>query len=237
VTNRTIFCILFTAAYFPLCSFGQQAPSDNATDSGTVAPEPPPLRDNRIFGIIPNYRTWPSLTNYKPISTKEKFDIARQDSFDRGTVVLSAAFAGYSQYTKAEPSFGDGVEGYSRYFGASYADFVIGNYMSEAIFPALLHQDPRYFRRGNGSKWTRLGYSVGQIFWTHTDSDRTQFNYSEILGNSTAVAISQAYYPDDRSVGDAAYKLGIQIGVDMASNVLKEFWPDVSRRFSRKPHP
>jgi hypothetical protein len=78
---------------------------------------------------------------------------------------------------------------------------------------------------------------VGQIFWTHTDSDRTQFNYSEILGNSTAVAISQAYYPDDRSVGDAAYKLGIQIGVDMASNVLKEFWPDVSRRFSRKPHP
>ena len=102
------------------------------------------------------------------------------------------------------------------------------------IFPALLHQDPRYFRRAIGSPWSRLGYSVGQIFWTHTDSDRTQFNYSEILGNSTAVAISNAYYPDNRNVSDAVTKLGMQIGVDMASNVLKEFWPDISRRFSRK---
>jgi hypothetical protein len=87
---------------------------------------------------------------------------------------------------------------------------------------------------GIGSGWSRLGYSVGQIFWTHTDSDRTQFNYSEILGNSTAVAISYAYSPDNRNVTDATTKLGLQIGVDMASNVLKEFWPDVSRRFSRK---
>jgi len=68
----------------------------------------------------------------------------------------------------------------------------------------------------------------------HTDSDRTQFNYSGILGNSTAVAISNAYYQDNRSAADSATKLGVQIGVDMASNVLKEFWPDVSRRFSRK---
>jgi hypothetical protein len=74
---------------------------------------------------------------------------------------------------------------------------------------------------------------MGQIFWTHTDSDRTQFNYSEILGNSTAVAISNAYYPENRNVGDASRKLGMQIGIDMASNVLKEFWPDVSRRFSK----
>ena len=151
-------------------------------------------------------------------------------------MILAAAFAADAQLSNANPSFGQGIQGYSRYFGASYGDFVIGNYMSEAIYPALLHQDPRYFRRGIGSKWSRLGYAMGQIFWTHTDSDRTQFNYSEILGNSTAVAISKAYYPDNRNVTDAATKLGMQIGVDMASNVLKEFWPDVSRRFSRGSH-
>lgn len=111
---------------------------------------------------------------------------------------------------------------------------MIGNYMSEAIFPTLLHQDPRYFRRAAGSKWSRLGYAMGQIVWTHTDSDRTQLNYSEILGNSTAVAISNLYYPDSRNAADATAKLGTQIGVDMASNILKEFWPDISRRFSKK---
>ena len=68
-----------------------------------------------------------------------------------------------------------------------------------------------------------MGYATGQIFWTHTDSGGTQFNYSEILGNSTAVAISQAYYPDHRNAADAAGKLRMQVGIDMASNVLKEF--------------
>ena len=193
-----------------------------------------PQESKRIFGIIPNNRTSPSLKDYQPLSSKQKFQIARQDSFDRGTVVLAAAFAGYDQLTNANRSFGQGFEGYGRYFGASYADFVIGNYMTEAIFPSLLHQDPRYFRRGIGSGWSRLAYSVGQIFWTHTDSDRTQFNYSEILGNSTAAAISNAYYQANRSVADSASTLGIQIGVDMASNVLKEFWPDVERKFRHR---
>ncbi len=237
--------ILFASACWPSLSFSQPATFEDLTGSESVTPQPPPPQpldqapppeSKRIFGIIPNNRTSPSLKNYKPLTTKEKFEIARQDSFDRGTVILAAAFGGYSQLTNANRSFGQGVQGYAQYFGASYADFVVGNYMSEAIFPTLLHQDPRYFRRGIGSGWSRLGYSIGQIFWTHTDSDRTQFNYSEILGNSTSVAISNAYYQDNRSVGISAQKLGVQIGVDMASNVLKEFWPDVSRKFSRKNH-
>jgi hypothetical protein len=226
--------ILFASACWPSPSFAQQASSEDLTESKSAAPQPLPIESKRILGIIPNNRTWPSLTDYKPLSTREKFEIARQDSFDRGTAILAAAFAADAQLTNANPAFGQGGGGYARYFGASYADFVIGNYMSEAIYPTLLHQDPRYFRRGIGTTWSRLEYSIGQIFWTHTDSDRTQFNYSEILGNSTAVAISNAYYQDNRSATNSATKLGMQIGVDMASNVLKEFWPDVSRRFSKK---
>jgi len=111
---------------------------------------------------------------------------------------------------------------------------VIGDYMTEAVFPTILHQDPRYFRRGTGSGWSRLGYAVDQIFWTHNDSGRGQFNLSEIAGNSTAVAISMAYYPENRDMIDGVSKLGSQLGVDMASNILKEFWPDLERKFSRK---
>ncbi len=75
---------------------------------------------------------------------------------------------------------------------------------------------------------------MGQIFWTHRDSGGTQFNYSEVIGNSTAVAISNAYYADNRTVGNAVSNLGVQLGVDMAVNVLKEFWPDLDRKFKRK---
>jgi hypothetical protein len=195
---------------------------------------PPEPQHKRIFGLIPNYRTSPDLKNYKPLTAREKLTIAWHDCFDYGTFILGAAFGAEAQIAGANPSFGSGVPGYIRYATASYADWAIGDVMTEGIYPAILHEDPRYFRRGEGGGWSRLGYAVGQIFWTHTDSGTTQFNFSEVAGNGTAVAISNIYYPDDRTVGHNASKLLVQLGVDMAGNVLKEFSPDLSRRFSKK---
>ncbi len=195
---------------------------------------PPPHESGRILWIIPNHRSSPSLQNYEPLTIGEKFKIASKDAFDPGTMALGALFGGESQLTNGNRSFGQGGAGFGRYFGAAYGDFLIGDYMTEAVFPSLLRQDPRYFRRGSGSGWSRVSYAIGQIFLTHRDSGGTQFNYSEIIGNSTAVAISNAYYADHRTASDAVSKLGIQLGVDMAGNILKEFWPELERKFKRK---
>jgi hypothetical protein len=219
IPGGAIICLIGT-----FTAFSQQTPSDAAQGE----------QSKRILGLVPNYRTSPSLVNYEPLTAEEKFKLATEDAFDRGTVALAAIFAGEAQLTNANRSFGQGGAGFGRYLGASYGDFMIGDYMTEAVFPTLLHQDPRYFRRGTGSGWSRLGYSMGQIFWTHRDSGGIQFNYSEIVGSSAAVAISNAYYANNRTAGDAVSKLGMQVGVDMAANVLKEFWPDLLRKFGRK---
>jgi len=199
-----------------------------------AAQQPPEPSEKRMFGIIPNYRTSPTLANYKPLTAKEKFKMATQDATDRGTFLLSGVSAGIGQWTNANPSFGQGAAGYARYFGTSYGDWAIGDYMTVGVFPTLLHQDPRYFRKGTGSGFSRLAYAVGQIFWTHTDSGGHMFNFSEIGGNASAVAISQAYYPDNRTASDAVGRLGIQIGVDTASNIFKEFYPDLRRKLPGK---
>jgi hypothetical protein len=212
-------------------------PATAAQAEQSSTDNPPEPEHKRIFGIIPNYRTSPSLKEYKPLTAREKFTIAAQDSFDRGTFMLAAGFGGEAQFSGSSPSFGHGVTGYARYAAASYADWVVGDVMTEALYPIILHQDPRYFRRGEGSGWSRLRYAVGQICWTHTDSGGTQFNFSEIVGNSTAVAISNIYYPDNRTVANGASKLAVQIGVDMAANILKEFSPDLGRALSRKHRP
>ncbi len=217
------------AAVLITCVAAAQEPSADQTTQ--------PEESKRVFWIVPNYRTAPSIVDFRPITAGEKFKVASEDAFDRGTFVLAALFAGEAQLTNDNKSFGQGAAGYGQYLGAAYADLAIGDYMTEAVFPALLHQDPRYFRKGDGSKWSRLRYAAGQIFLTHTDSARTQFNYSEIVGNSVAVAISNAYYRDNRTAGDAASKLGMQLGVDMASNILKEFWPDLQRRFHHGHRP
>jgi hypothetical protein len=229
--------ILGVSVFCGFAAYSQPPAPGPPTLPGTPAKSDPADQEpKRILGIVPNYRTFPSLTNYEPISAKEKFVIATQDSFDRGTVILAAAFAGEGQLTNSNRAFGQGAAGYGQYFGASYGDFLIGNYMTEAIYPTILHQDPRYFRRGTGSAWSRLGYAIGQTLWTHSDSGRMRFNYSEVLGNATAVAISTAYYQDNRDAGDAVTKLCTQIGVDMAANVLKEFSSDINRKFFRKPN-
>ena len=210
----------------------------NSLQPGTIAASenanPPEPESKRIFGIVPNYRTSPSLRESEPLTSSDKFKIATEDAFDRGTLALAAIFAGEAQLINANRSFGQGAAGYGKYYSAAFADFAIGDYMTEAIYPSLLHQDPRYFRKGIGSGWSRLGYAMGQIFWTHTDSVGTQFNFSEVIGNSTAVAISNVYYSDNRTASDAISKLGAQLGVDIASNILKEFWPDIARKFRRK---
>ena len=120
----TILLIFFAAMSSISLLYGQQEPGRllAAVSVTVTAAQTPPSESRRIFGIIPNNRTLPSLTNYQPISAKEKFEIARQDSFDRGTVILAAIFAADSQFSDANPAFGQGVRGYSRYFGTAYAD-------------------------------------------------------------------------------------------------------------------
>jgi hypothetical protein len=221
-------CTLRSAAAVMLLTASLGLCQSNSTD------EAPDGESKHLFWVMPNYRTSPSLTDYKPMTVREKFAIATRDSWDRGTVVLAAVFGAENQLANSNRAFGQGAAGFGRYFGTSYGNFIVGNYMTEAVFPSLLHQDPRYFRRGTGSTWSRVGYAMGQTIWTHNDSGRRQFNYSEWLGNSAAVAISNAYYVDNRDAKDNTSQLGVQIGVDAASNVLKEFYPDIRRKFRRR---
>jgi hypothetical protein len=186
-------CLAGAALLIFLCAGSGHSQADSGSPYGeqtapsTVPETPRPPK--RILGIVPNYRTSPTLQEYKPITTREKFNIATQDTFDPGTAVLAALFGGEAGLTRSTPSFGQGPSGYARYFAASFADFTAGNYMTEAIYPSILHEDPRYFRRGEGGAWSRVGSAVTQIFYTRTDSGHRQFNFSETLGNATGVAI------------------------------------------------
>jgi hypothetical protein len=118
-------------------------------------------------------------------------------------------------------------------FAASMADFVVGDVMTEGVFPVLLRQEPRYFRRGTGSGASRLASAIGQLVWTHTDAGGSQFNSSKVIGNATAVVISNVYYPDNRNLRSDASKLGVQLAVDLVANIINEFSPDLDQFVTR----
>ena len=190
----------------------------------------------RIFSLIQTHRTAAASAQaeYEPLTVKQKFTIAFKESTDPGTFILAAGIGAIAQAKDSNPSFGEEFRGYSHYASTKYADYVIGDLVREGIFPSLLRQDPRYFRRGTGSGWSRLVYAARQVFWTRSDSGRMGFNYSQIAGGAAAVAISAAYYPESRDGRAAANAFEAQIGAHIASNVMKEFWPDLQRTFVRK---
>jgi hypothetical protein len=124
--NRLIFLSL-------VCAYAGLAPGDVlGCQAGENRADQSP---NRILGVIPNYRTIGSSKDYKPIRPRDKFKIAAEDSFDRRTLILGGLFGGQAMLTRSTPSFGQGASGYAKYFAGSYADFVVGNYMTEAVYP------------------------------------------------------------------------------------------------------
>jgi hypothetical protein len=235
-TRRKLFryCYLFTATY--MCAYGQQdsppagAPSSAGTSNATRPVNSPGKMDKRAFGLLPNYKTIDASLPYQPISSKEKMTIAAKDSFDWTLSIVAAGYAGLGQLTDQNRPLGSGLAGYGNRFVRNYSDQVMGNLLVEGTIPVLVHEDPRYFRRGQGKFWSRVGYATSRVFVTRTDSGGSEFNYSELVGNSLAVGISNSYYPGSRTLGGNFQKFTLQFATDAVSNVLKEFWPDVKRK-------
>ncbi len=232
--------LLLASVRLPAQAPGDASVAPSASPSVPAAPaaqDPaPPVQapeDKRIFGVVPNNRTTESSIPFHSITSLQKVTIAFKDSFDWPVYPTAGAFALLYQLENQNPSFGQGMAGYARRLASSYADQTLGNMMTEGFVPTLTHEDPRYFRLGEGSIKHRAWYAATQIFVTRTDSGRRTFNISEWGGNAAAVAISNAYYPDTRDARDNLEKLLIQCSTDAFSNELKEFWPDVKRHFKK----
>ena len=215
--------------------------ADRAIDNKTTTKQKQkPKQDSgksndRIFYTLPNFLTVENAANAPPLSTGQKFKITLRDSFDPVQFVWYGALAGIAQAEDDDPQFGEGAKGYGERYGERFGDGVIENFMSKAVFPSVLHQDPRYYQLGQGSFWHRVLYAVSRVAITRSDSGATQVNFSEILGSATAAGISSwTYHPEDeRNVSNALSVCGTQVAYDALGYVVKEFWPDIRRKLHK----
>lgn len=185
-------------------------------------------QSKRILWILPNYRAVSADTQLPPLSTKAKFWLATEESFDYSSFVSAGLYAGISQANKSYPEFDQGARGYGRYYWHALSDQAVGNYMTEALLPIVTHEDPRYYTLGHDGLFKRTGYAVSRLFITRTDAGGRTFNFSEIVGNGAGAGITDAYYPTrDRTWTKTYQKWGTQIGLDGVFNIVKEFWPAI----------
>jgi hypothetical protein len=188
-------------------------------------------QSKRILGIVPNFRAVSANTYLPPLSFKSELWLATQDSFDYSNFIFVGGLAGIDMASKSEPTFGQGAEGYGKYYWHVFADTGIENYMAEAIVPVATKEDPRYYTLGDGGFFKRTGYAVSRLFVTRTNSGNSTFNFSEIVGAGGAAGISNFYYPSQQNHWVKTYQRWIaQVSFDGAFNVVKEFWPNINQK-------
>ena len=210
--------------------------------------------NDRLFYALPNFLTLQGQAKLPPMTAKDKFKVVALGTFDYVEYPWWGVLAAISQAENSEPAYGQGWASYAKRYGTTAGDSMVENFMTGAVFPSILHQDPRFYQSDKGGFTRRGFYAVSRIFVTRGDSGHQQFNFSEIFGASTAAAISTYSYhprstylstpsnphlfiPSDRTLSNTASVLGTQLTLDTITIVVKEFWPDIHRAMSHKSRP
>ncbi len=188
----------------------------------------------RVGGVIPNFYStydW----NAPPMLAKQKFQLSLRSTIDPVSFLAVAGIAGAEQYKNVFPAYGSGIEGYGKRYGAAMANHVSGNLLGKAVYPSMFHQDPRYFYKGKGSIGSRALYAISGAVIARDDDGRWKPNYSRVLGNFSAAAISNLYYPaSDRGASLVVFNGLAGTGADAVSNLIREFL--LKRITSHVPH-
>jgi hypothetical protein len=162
----------------------------------------------------------------------QKMNLAFHSAVSPFTIAKSFALAGYHEAMNDDQGFGWGVEGYGKRTGAAYLDAFDSNMIGKGILPSILHQDPRYFRRGQGSTPHRLFYALATtVICKHDHTGKWEPNYSNVLGHIAASGLSNLYYPSGSVGVGKTFSDGLtSTALGGVTAVFKEFWPEVSRK-------
>jgi hypothetical protein len=231
----------------------QNQPAQESTQekdkNGKAAPAG--TSNDRLFYALPNFLTLENGQKVPPLTTKQKFGVVARSTFDPVEIPWWGVLSAIGQADNSEPAFGQGWGAYGKRYATTAGDSLVENFLVGAIFPSVLHQDPRFFQLSHGSFPHRAFYAVTRILVTRSDSGHSQFNYSEVFGSATAAAISTfTYHPrsafistptdphkfiaSDRTLGNAADVWATQLTLDTITIMVKEFWPDIHRKLSKK---
>ena len=164
-----------------------------------------------------------------PYSPADKFRLFIKDTYDPFALMGEGFTAFYNQAQGSPYGFGGGARGYSRRFGAIVGTDFAGEFFGTFLFPSILHTDPRYFRKGEGSFGRRAVYAMTRILITKKDSGGNTFNASNFLSGIATTAISNTYYPGrERGVWPTLERATINIGFDSLTALYREFWPEMA---------
>lgn len=219
-------------------SSSQQAPVQQDDRHGDAAPQKPILQQQkRIFGVLPNYTSVSGGTTPPPAGWRTDSRVAFKQSTDYVGNLYSIATSAIAYAQDSHPLV-DTVNGGNAplwgYVWRGLVDKTSQTAQGSLLFPALLHQDTRYFALGRGSKVRRTVHAAAAVVVAHSYSGRPVFNVAGLAGKVGAQALSTTYYPTgSENFGVLAEKFTYACLRQAGFTILREFSPDIAQHLHR----
>ena len=188
----------------------------------------------RIFVLLALAAAGAVAQSGDPLTTRGKLVFHARQVVNPGAPVRSAAAAGIQQWRDQPPEWRQGAAGYGRRYAWAYGFNAVRN-MVEFGLDSTFKQDPRYLPSKRGRFKLRLWDALEQVVVANSDSGTRQFAVSRVGSAYGTAMISNAWRPDQsNNVHNGLLRGSITLGFDAASNVFREFWPDIRRLLRRK---
>lgn len=216
-----------------------QQPSSGGTGAPSSAPgnRAASLPDAPSPSRSPGNPNAPLMANtqpYIPLTSQQKLERWGRFAYSPYTFTSTVLNGAWAEAFGEWRAYGGGMAGYGKRVGATLGNTETSGFFKVFLLPVVLHDDPRLFYSGKSRILPRAWYAATRVLVTRRDDGREVFNTPEILGTFLSAAVTNAYYPRaDRGFGGTMTRGFGGITSDAGTNILHEFWPDISRIFNQ----
>lgn len=184
-----------------------------------------PLPHKRGVNLFPSLDVVPQSTEpVAPLRARQKFELAFRTTASFSSLVRAEISTAWDHGLGVGPFYGPGAEGYAQLYGYNAANLSSGFLFVDALVPSIAHQDPRYFRKGEGPVKSRVWWALRSEFVAFSDRGKPMPNYGNMVGLGMSSLLSDAYLPSRNvSVGNTFQAYGIKIGTTWGFNIFHEY--------------
>jgi hypothetical protein len=162
-----------------------------------------------------------------PLAVDEKLLVHALRAFGPAPLAGAALGAGFNQIENDPREWMQGVAGYARRYASIEGYVAVQNALAFGL-DATMHDDPRYFRSTRKGFFPRLAHAFSYSFITRSDSGSERFNTWRLASNYGGAWIVNAWEPHRlTTTGDVLVRGTLGLGLDTATNIGSEFWPEM----------
>jgi hypothetical protein len=177
-------------------------------------------------------KPYPELGNWHPLTTRQKFDVFLTHTYSPMTFAGAGVDAIEDTVMNNNPQYQNGVKGLGEHYGVELGTSETGVFFEAFLVPAILKQDPRYFRNPSLPFARRALYAISRVLITRADSGRSTLNASRIVGGAASQSLADLYVPGAaQGMHPIVNRVTFDLARDAGFNLLHEFWPDLRRKF------